>query len=1032
MFTLSNKMSVFMLQKTHLALLFLTVQSLLFAQLKPNNGVPESKAAFYAFKNARIVVSPDKVISNGTLVIQNDKIIKVGSLVSIPKGAVEIDCEGKTILPAFIETHSSFGMPNIERRGSFFPQLESSKMGAYYWNESIHPEVNAQTLFKNDDAHADLLMKMGFGLVSTHVNDGISQGTSALVVPKVEMNKALMNQQAAYFSFQKGVSAQTYPSSQMGSIALLRQAFYDAKWYAAAKEKDKNISLEALNTQMNQALLFQVQDKWELFRAKKIMDEFNLSAHYIGSGNEYEAIQQLKNFKSTLIIPLTFPTAYDVKDPYLARQIPLRDLKHWELAPSNAAILRENNVPIAFTSTGLKSPEEFWKALQLCIKRGLSANDALKALTTIPAQILGVSSDFGTLEEGKKASFLIFDENPFEQEAVLLESWLLGNQFVVKKSNANDIRGKYNMLIDKKTIALEIEGTKNNPTAKVRLEREFMDTVSKIMKKDTLFYPAFLTLTDSDITLQFNGKSKEWDGSINLHAKVNTRIGIFEGDGTLPNGKWIKWTAIKNTAAEKDKDADKFKKDSTFIGSVWFPNMAYGFEKTPEKQNVVIENATVWTNEKEGILKDASIVVENGKIKYVGTGTFQIPANAVRIDAKGKHVTSGIIDEHSHIAISKGVNESGQTVTAEVSIADVVTADDINIYRQLSGGVTASQLLHGSANAIGGQSALIKLKWGHSPAEMLIPNAPKFIKCALGENVKQANWGDFNTVRFPQTRMGVEQVFYDAFDRAKKYEEEHKAWKSASEKDKAKSSAPRVDLELEVLNEILRKERFITCHSYVQSEINMLLHVADSMGFTLNTFTHILEGYKVADKMKAHGAGGSTFADWWAYKFEVNDAIPYNAAMMNALGIVTAINSDDAEMGRRLNQEAGKIVKYGGASEEDAWKMVTLNPAKLLHLDDRMGSIKNGKDADLVIWSENPLSIEAIVEKTIIDGEILFDLDKESENRLRIEQEKARLISKMLKSDEPGEKKRPFKKKKKRHFHCDTHGEEGSEEENTH
>jgi adenine deaminase len=212
----------------------------------------------------------------------------------------------------------------------------------------------------------------------------------------------------------------------------------------------------------------------------------------------------------------------------------------------------------------------------------------------------------------------------------------------------------------------------------------------------------------------------------------------------------------------------------------------------------------------------------------------------------------------------------------------------------------------------------------------------------------------------------------------------------------------------------------------------MLIHVADSMGFTLNTFTNILEGYKVADKMKKHGAGGSTFADWWAYKFEVNDAIPQNAAMMNELGIVTAINSDDAEMGRRLNQEAAKIVKYGGVSEEDAWKMVTLNPAKLLHLDDRMGSLKVGKDADIVIWSDNPLSITAIVETTIIDGKVLYDLEKDKEMRLKNEQEKARLISKMLKSDVPGEAKRSFKKKKRRHYHCDTHGEEGSEGENTH
>ena len=384
------------------------------------------------------------------------------------------------------------------------------------------------------------------------------------------------------------------------------------------------------------------------------------------------------------------------------------------------------------------------------------------------------------------------------------------------------------------------------------------------------------------------------------------------------------------------------------------------------------------------------------------------------------HLTSGIIDEHSHIAISRGVNEGGQVVSAEVSIGDVVYPEDISIYRQLAGGVTAAQLLHGSANAIGGQSALIKLKWGTTPEEIKIDDAPGFIKCALGENVKQSNWGDRNVVRFPQTRMGVEQVFYDAFYRAKQYRKERL------------SGSQRIDLELETLNEILDGKRFISCHSYVQSEVNMLMKVADSMGFKVNTFTHILEGYKVADKMKKHGVGGSTFADWWAYKFEVNDAIPYNAALMLEQGITVAINSDDAEMGRRLNQEAAKTVKYGGVSEIEAWKMVTINPAKLLHLDHRTGSVKVGKDADLVLWTANPLSIEAKVQSTMIEGVFYFDQTQDLLLQAQNQAEKMRIIGKMLAKEVQTEPKAPFIKRKKKHFHCDTMGEEGSETENLH
>ena len=339
--------------------------------------------------------------------------------------------------------------------------------------------------------------------------------------------------------------------------------------------------------------------------------------------------------------------------------------------------------------------------------------------------------------------------------------------------------------------------------------------------------------------------------------------------------------------------------------------------------------------------------------------------------------------------------------------------------------MTTSQLLHGSANPIGGQSALIKLRWGSSPQQMLFENADGFIKFALGENVKQANWGDFERIRFPQTRMGVEQVFYDHFLRAKAYEQEWKNYNALSSSAKRNTIAPREDLEMNALVEILNSQRFITCHSYVQSEINMLMHVGDSMGFTVNTFTHILEGYKVADKMKVHGAGASTFSDWWAYKFEVNDAIPYNAAILAEMDIVTAINSDDAEMARRLNQEAAKVVKYGDMSEEEAWKTVTLNPAKLLHIDHRVGSIKIGKDADIVLWSDNPLSVYAKVEQTYVDGKLYFDLEQDKLLQQRNKDERARLIQKMLFEKENGVPTQEVKVEKQKLYHCDSiEGEE--------
>ena len=397
-------------------------------------------------------------------------------------------------------------------------------------------------------------------------------------------------------------------------------------------------------------------------------------------------------------------------------------------------------------------------------------------------------------------------------------------------------------------------------------------------------------------------------------------------------------------------------------------------------------------------------MIKDGKISKIGKDLNS--GNALKIDGTGKHLTSGIIDEHSHIA-TISTNESGHNSTAEVSMEDAINHEDINIYRNLAGGVTEAQILHGSANPIGGRSAIIKLKWGETSGNMIDKKAPKFIKFALGENVKQSR--SSGSSRFPQTRMGVEQVYQDYFQRAKEYDAVKK------------SGAPyRKDIEMDVLAEILNEERFISCHSYVQSEINMLMKVADHFDFRVNTFTHILEGYKVADKMKAHGAGGSTFSDWWAYKYEVNDAIPYNAAIMHSQGVVTAINSDDAEMSRRLNQEAAKTIKYGGVSEEDAWKFVTLNPAKLLHIDDRVGSVKVGKEADLVLWTDHPLSINTRAEKTLIEGKIYFDLERDAQMRSRIQQEKSQLINLMLAEKSKGSPTQKPKKKENRINHCDT------------
>jgi N-acetylglucosamine-6-phosphate deacetylase len=383
------------------------------------------------------------------------------------------------------------------------------------------------------------------------------------------------------------------------------------------------------------------------------------------------------------------------------------------------------------------------------------------------------------------------------------------------------------------------------------------------------------------------------------------------------------------------------------------------------------------------------VLVERGRIRAVGTDV-RVPAGTERIDARGLHLTPGLIDAHSHTATDGGINEGGQNITAEVRIGDFLEADDIALYRELAGGLTAAHVLHGSANVIGGQSQMIKLRWGLGDEALKFDGWPATIKFALGENPKQSNFNAMPPTRYPQSRMGVEQLIRDRFLAAREWMAEQRSGRMAN------GLPARRDLELEAIAEVLRGERTIHAHAYRQDEILMLMRLCEEFGIRVGTFQHILEGYKVADEMARHGAGGSTFSDWWAYKMEVIDAIPFNGALMREAGVLVSFNSDSDELARRLNSEAGKAVKYGGVPEEEALQFVTINPAKQLRIDGRVGSIEPGKDADLAVWSGPPLSSLSRCEQTWIDGRRYFD--RAEDGRLRQEQARTRaaLIQKAL------------------------------------
>ena len=983
----------------------------------PLNGVEDNRDNHYAFINAKIHLDYKISIDNGTLIIKNGIIENVGSNIQIPDGIRVFDLEGKHIYPSFIDLYSDYGIVKSERRrpssnwmSSYTnPQILSNKNGPFSWNESIKPEVNSVENLKFDKKRSKELRDLGFGAVLSHNMDGIMRGTGALVSlnDDVEQKIIIKDKASTHYSFTKGSTQQNYPNSLMGAVALLKQSFLDAEWYLQNKGEinEVNLSFEAINHNKSLPKIIQVRDKIRVLLAKKVAKEMNFNFIIKGTGDEYQRLSEIKENNLKLIVPINFPKTYNVDDPFKNNNLSLSQLKHWELAPSNFYFLEKEGVDFSITTNGLNNLSDFRKNLIKSLNRGVSKETLLKSLTYNPSKFLNVHNKIGSIKKSYHANFFVTDGDFFNEETKVLSNWTRGNWNRVTSYNNRNYSGIYELEIEGvNKFFLEIIGDKNSPKATINLEDE---DSTKIKTK--------LNIDGLNINLSFIvPNKKEFAGEYKLSGYWSEDK--FKGKGTSNNLEWLEWNAnlIESNSEKTERKVSNRKRE--VIGDIIFPFVEYGTNTKKVKENIIIRNATVWTLESNGKIEKGDVLIENGKISAVGKN-LQVDENKYRvIDGEGMHLTPGIVDEHSHIALT-GVNEGSQSVTSEVRMKDVVNSEDVNIYRQLAGGVTTAQLLHGSANPIGGQSAIIKLRWGLTPNEMLVEGADEYIKFALGENVKRSRAP--SSSRFPDSRMGVEQVFVDAFNRAKIYSDEWSNYNGLSKKEKITSFKPRRDLELDALVEILNGERFITCHSYVQSEINMLIKVAEQFNFNVATFTHILEGYKVADKMSDHGVGASTFSDWWAYKNEVKEAIPYNAALMTMAGVVTAINSDSREMARRLNQEAGKSIKYGAMDEIEALKLVTLNPAKLLHLDNRIGSIKVGKDADLVLWTDHPLSIYTKPSKTIVDGKVYFDIDQDIKLRESIKVERARIISKMKGSDNPGSNRRFPMRRVDVELHCD-------------
>jgi len=973
------------------------------AQTRPIVGIRERPPTVHALVGATVVTEPGQSLDGATIVVRNGIITDVGTSVKVPSDAQVDELDGFTIYAGFIEPWSS--LPLAE---------PSAQQGAEYWNQEVRPELDAAALYRPDTDETKKavaeLRKLGFTAAVIAPGAGVVRGQSTLVGlgDGVAGEVAVQDRVGLHLGFPSRGRGRSrgYPSSLMGAIALIRQSFLDAQWYDAAqkayaaqpdqKRPETNLALAALApfAAGQGRLLFETGNALNLLRAQRIAREFNLTMIYKGSGDEYQQIDRIVagGARPTIIVPLNFPEAPKVADPLDALDVSLATLQHWELAPENPARLHAAGVDVAFTSDGLSKKKDLFKNLRTAISRGLSRDTALAGLTTVPAKLLGVDDRLGTIARGKIANFVVSDGSLFDDKTKFVETWIDGRRYEVAPRKGPEPEGRWSIACrapSGKTLAFDVELARKGP----KLEGSIPGGESGTKLKS-------VTVDGARVSFVVPAKAVGLDkGVVRLSGSIRGRS--VRGLGALPDGTPFEFQGGRAEAVAKKPHGDESGGDKSgateatakTVREITRPLGAFGRHGLPEQvRHILIKNATIWTSGPAGRLPATDMLVGRGLVTRIGKN-LTAPEGALVIDATGKHVTPGLIDCHSHTAISGGVNEGTQACTAEVRIGDVVNCDDINLYRQLAGGLTAANLLHGSANPIGGQNQVIKLRWGGSPEQLKLKGAKPGIKFALGENVKQSRNPD--GTRYPRTRMGVEQFFYDRFRAARDYERKHIAYASLAA-DKRGVIPPRRDLELEALVEILHGQRIVHCHSYRQDEILGLLRMAEHFGFRVGTLQHILEGYKVADVIARHGAGASSFSDWWAYKFEVYDAIPYNGALMHDAGVVVSFNSDSSELARRLNTEAAKAVKYGGVSEEEALKFVTLNPARQLRVDKRIGSLEVGKDGDFVIWSGDPLSTYSICEQTWIEGRRYFDRGEDQKMRAHARAERARIIQEIF------------------------------------
>lgn len=998
----------------------------------PVIGLAQNTPAVFALTNVRIVPEPGQVIEKGTIVVRDGVIEAAGADLKPPAGARVIELAGKTAYAGLVDAY-----------GEITIGTDVTKQGLPDWNPQVTPQVDVAEFYAADEALNSKLRSQGIAARLVAPATRIIKGQSIVVSTGSGDNSRVILKRGIGQHFRLtvpfGQGRESFPGSPMGAVALARQTLLDTDWYGKAwaawrnnsklTRPGRNDALESLAACAagNQPAIIDAANEQFFLRADRFAREFGLNAIIHGSGREYRRLAEIVATGRKIILPVNFPQPPSVATVEDALDASLADLMHWDIAPENPGQLDAAGVTFALTSQGLRDQATFLTAVRRAVERGLKPESALKALTTTPASLVGMSDRLGKIAPGMIGNLVITDGDLFAKKTKLIETWVDGKRFELDKPPVTDARG---------TWQLEAVGAEDR-ILKLNLKitgpaRQLSGTLSKPVEdgvKAEEIRLGQISVNESQLSFRFEGKSLGKEGPARASATVVVGSGdqltllgtILWADGTsdrLSGTRTAKLSAEEQKRAEeqkgvkgaktkgkakaaddagdseaKENDDKSEKAEGQALYTVNHPLGDFGRSKQPKQPRVVaFKNATIWTCGPAGIIEGATLVVGEGRIIAVGKDV-KIPEGAEVIDAAGRSISPGIIDCHSHMATDGGINEATQAITAEVRIGDFIDADDINIYRQLAGGVTAANVLHGSANPIGGQNQVIKLRWGATGEQMKFADAPQGIKFALGENVKQSNLEARVATRYPQSRMGVEQIIRDGLARARDYAAAWDRWNATHD-----GLPPRRDLELDALAEVLQKKRWVHCHSYRQDEILALIRIFDDYGITIGSLQHILEGYKVADAMAKHGATGSSFSDWWAYKFEVIDSIPFNGALMHRQKVIVSFNSDDDELGRHLNHEAAKAIKYGSVPREEALNFVTLNPAKQLRIDRWVGSLEAGKDADFVIWSGDPLSVRSRCEETWIDGRKYFDRD--DDRTLQAEQAKMRaaLVRKILES----------------------------------